>query len=184
MKDLNMRNKWLQIVIGILLVIAGIVVIVVQATGGNISKAVSIMVAILLFLIGALVLLFALLTVRSYFSPSYVYGALLIALGVVFLVSGSAIIEQGVPVFLGTLLIAVGVVGLVKGILLCVYKAPVLFIVLFFVFAAVAITFGILALVFRSEIVNIMYYCLGALIAVYGIVQIVYGAMAISKKKK
>lgn len=178
MKDLNLKNKWLQVIIGALLLAAGIVVIVINATNSSkITDAISWLVAIFLFLIGGLVLIFALLRTRIIFTPSFVYGSLLIALGVVFCVTGFEFIETGVPVFLGTLLISFGAVSLVKAILLINFKAKVGFIVLFFLLAATSIALGILCLIYKKDSLSIIYYSLGALLVAYGFAQLIYGAM-------
>lgn len=178
MKNLNMKNKWLQVIIGALLLAAGIIVIVINATDpGKITLAISWVVAVFLFLVGGLMLIVSLITTKAIFTPVYVYGSLLVALGVLFCVTGTSFIEKGVTVFLGTLLISFGAVSLVKAIMLTCFKAKVSFIVLFFIIAAVGITLGVLTLVYQSEAMQIIYYGLGALLVAYGIVQIVYGAI-------
>ncbi|MGM9873372.1 MAG: DUF308 domain-containing protein [Bacilli bacterium] len=178
MKNLNFKNRWLQLVIGILLAIVGITVIVINIVNpGVINEAISWLIAISLFSIGLLVIINTLITSRSMiFLPAYVYGSLLIALGVLFVTFGKDIIQNGIPVFIGTLVVSIGVVTLVKAILLTTYKAKVNIIVVMYIAAVLLITAGILVLIFTSQVSQFINYALGALVLVYGILQIVYAA--------
>lgn len=82
MKKFFSNNKWMQIVVGTLMIIVGIIVIVLAASNHNkLNAYLSILVAICLFIIGGLYICISLLLhPNELFSSSLVYASICIAL--------------------------------------------------------------------------------------------------------
>lgn len=174
MKDLFVRHKWIGVVLGALLVIAGVITIIFASIdSGTIDRVLSIVIAVTLFIVGLFYLIAGTLESLSHFySPSFVYGGLSIALGVILLVNTS-IVPQVLSYTLSVVMIAMGTVYLIRGILYIVHKMSKTLIIASLSIALVAITLGILSLVFQSAIIVLIYVISGILITAIGVIEII-----------
>ena len=181
MKNLITRYKWVGVLFGSLLIVAGVLIIIFSLVKiDDLNLALSIVVATLFFIIGAVYITAGLASPLSkYFDPSYVLGAIAIALGVVMLVERT-IVPKFIVYIISISLISFGVVYLIRGILLAINKMRVTDIVLTFIIAALSLTVGILCLCFQGQIVVAIYITGGAILVAAGIAAIIY---TVRKKK-
>lgn len=172
MKELFIRHKWIGVILGILLVIAGVATIVFAAIDSNtVDEALSIIIAVTLFIVGLFYLIAGTLESLSHFySSSFVYGGVYIALGVILLVN-TAIVPQVMAYTLSIVMIAIGTIYLIRGILCIVNKMDKLIIITSLSIAPIAITLGILSLIFQSVLVVVIYVVCGIIITTAGVVE-------------
>ena len=175
MKKLFSKYKWLGILLGVLLVVAGILIIVLSAVNvGSLNTIISITAAVILFLIGGSLLLSSLLTsIDSIFESSIFYGAVYITIGILLLVNLNLLPDMIISV-MGIALIAYGTALFIKSLALAIRKSKKKgLIALGIVVGLLAITGGILAIVYSSTVQMIIYIGLGAAILFAGILQII-----------
>ena len=177
MNNLFQRYKWAGILLGVLLLIAGIATIVLGIVSpGQINLILSIIVAVILFIIGALYIIAGcMLPLNNFFSTIFLYGALAIAIGVVLLIN-TGIVPSIMVYTLSIVLIALGAIYLCRAIIGIVHHAKVMWIVLCFILAVLGITAGVLSLVYNGQVLTIIYIAVGAVLAAAGIAQIIYSA--------
>ena len=175
MKNLIRRFKWIGILFGVLLMIAGVLVIVFTLVNiKDVNLALSIVVATLLFIIGAVYITAGVMQpLSNYFDPGYILGAVAIAIGVVCLIE-QQIVPRLLVYVIAITLIALGVVYLIRGILLAINKMRGTEIALAILIAVIALTAGILCLCFQNKILTVIYVIGGALLIAGGILMIVY----------
>ncbi|MBE6135860.1 MAG: hypothetical protein E7181_01145 [Erysipelotrichaceae bacterium] len=185
MKTLYARHKWMQIVFGGLFLAAGIAIIIISLNfPDNIAKALSVILAITLFLFGASCIFSGVFSLKSkYFDPAFIYGDLAIALGVLLCIHNT-MIQDLLVVFVGTLLTTIGVVFLGEAVAMIFFKRPKPSIVIFFLLGAAFLTFGVLSYVYQNEATQVIYIATGALMALVGFIQIIFGIVATIKAKK
>lgn len=185
MKTLYARHKWMQIVFGGLFLGAGIAIIIISLNfPDNIAKALSVILAITLFLFGASCIFSGVFSLKSkYFDPAFIYGDLAIALGVLLCIHNT-MIQDLLVVFVGTLLTTIGVVFLGEAVAMIFFKRPKPSIVIFFLLGAAFLTFGVLSYVYQNEATQVIYIATGALMALVGFIQIIFGIVATIKAKK
>lgn len=174
MKSIFKRFNWMQLLFGILLIAVGIATIVLAIVNkGAVSKALGIIVAIFFFIFGALAVIMSLVSDTKLFTTaSLIYGSILIAMGVVILLT-----PDFIPTVLVTLiavfLIAFGTVNLIKAIVSIVYKMKWYWIVALFLIAAIGITVGILAFCYPDVAFTGTFVATGAGIIAFGVLEIV-----------
>ena len=180
MKLLIDRFRWVGIVLGIMLILAGATVIAISiaiATGAmkgdSLTIVLSITAAVICFLLGAIYLGIGLSTPLSkFFDSSFVLAAVCIAAGAVLL-----IVRDQVPTLLTYLiavaLIAFGGIYLIRAILYCVYKGGLVKIIGGFVIATLTIAAGILALIFKDKLYIAINIVIGVIAMAVGIVVII-----------
>jgi len=185
MKTLYARHKWMQIVFGGLFLGAGIAIIIISLNfPDNIAKALSVILAITLFLFGVSCIFSGVFSLKSkYFDPAFIYGDLAIALGVLLCIHNT-MIQDLLVVFVGTLLTTIGVVFLGEAVAMIFFKRPKPSIVVFFLLGAAFLTFGVLSYVYQNEATQVIYIATGALMALVGFIQIIFGIVATIKAKK
>lgn len=185
MKTLYEKHKWMQIVFGALFLVAGILVIIFSLNWPeNIAKALSVILAISLFLFGASCIFSGVFALKNkYFDPAFIYGDLAIAIGVVLCVH-NLMIGDFIVLFAGTILVTIGVVFLGEAVAMIFFKRPKPSIVAFFLLGAIFLTLGILSYVYNGEAQTIIYIATGAIMALVGFVQIIFGIVATIKAKK
>ena len=187
MKSLFTKYKWMQLVYGTLMLIAGIMVIVFAIQDkNNITKWLSIVVSITLFAYAfALVItgIFTLQTRKRVFDPAFIFASIFIAVGVLLLIK-YPIIGEFITIFVATLLVSMGGVSLINGFLLVLYKKKIRWMVLFFSISAICITLGVLAFVFKEEATPIIYIGLGIAMAITGVIQIIIGTAILREENK
>ena len=184
MKKLFNKFKWLQLMLGILLLVAGVVTIIVAIINMSvINTTLSIILAVILFALGGFAILSNFIEYdKSFFSSTLIYGSIVIAIGIVLCISRNLVADI-IAYFVAVLAITLGVVGLVRGVLLIKYHArPILYILIIFL-GLLFITFGILALIYNSEMLKALYIGVGALICLAGIAETIYGIQLIKQNK-
>ena len=174
MLDLFRKYKWLGIVFGALLIVAGILIVVFSIVNkDSVTNILAIIVAVVCFLLGALYIVIGItISLNNFFDSSFVVGAFLVAVGVLLLIEKS-IVSEILVYTVSVALITFGTIYLIRAILYIVNKIKVSYIVVAFIIAALAITFGILALCFKGELLMVLYIIIGVLIAISGVLQIV-----------
>lgn len=187
MKTLFEKYKWLRIVLGATLLIAGVLTVIFQANGiGTIETIISIILAIICFLYGTLLIVTSLVrNTRTPFPLEIFIGGVFIGIGVTFLLPGVISSIALLIVYLVACgLIAVGALALVKAIIIICYKDPVQNWLFLLIAGAIALTGGILMLCYSDQVMKSVNYVIGVSIAVLGLFEIIYGVIVICKKKK
>lgn len=166
----NSKNKIVPIIYGIALLMAGLLILIFALVNpGIINDVISYSVAIALFGIGLAHVLSSLITkTKAFFDLGLILGAILIAIGVVFIID-RGLITSFLVYFVGALLIAVGAISLSKGIICAIYKLRKSWVFFYITLGIITIALGILAFVFRGQSAQILYACIGAIILITGV---------------
>lgn len=183
MSELFKKFKWMLVLVGSLLLAGGILVFVIALVQPSIiSLVLSIVVAICLFIAGAMAMFSSFLTERKLFSNTLAYASLVISLGVVLCIS-SDLLPYFVILFGGVALIVIGSVALIRAIFALVWKDKTNWAVGLFLAAAIAITLGVLVLVFQGEqiMLTIVYIGLAVALITVGAFQLVAGIKLLNK---
>ena len=177
MKTLFAKHKWMQLIYGALLLVAGILVIVFAINDKeNISKWLSIVVAITLFIYSAALMFSGVFSLKkSYFDVAFIYTVVFISIGVV-LLCNTDMIGKFITVFVATMLTALGVVEIGEATSMIFFKRPVFFIVLFYLLGAAFITLGVLAFCFQENVEQIVYVIIGILLCLTAVLELILGA--------
>ena len=183
----SLFNKyiWLRLIFGILLAIAGIIIIVLAIVNKDgISTALNITMAILLFLLGGTIAILSILSdTRVLMTGSLLFGAFLIALGVTILVVQN-FVSTLLVILLAVFLITFGALCIVKCITFIIYHAKWLWYVALFLLGAVGITFGILALCYKDISFIATFIVVGVSLLAAGIVLIVLSIIKMRQRKR
>ena len=179
------KNKWMIIVYGILLLVGGILTMVFAITNvGVINKVLSITLAIALFVVGLLNIVTALISKTSeFFTPSLLLGSMAIAMGIVFLIN-QYLLGVFILYFIGALALAMAAVAIVKFILFIKFKQKGSWIAFYAVLAILAITLGVLIFVYQHRAEQVLYCVVGAVLLLTGIAEVVYGLKVMNKDSK
>ena len=179
------KNKWMIVVYGILLLVGGVLTMVFAITNvGVINRVLSISLAIALFIVGLLNILTALVHKTSeFFTPSLLLGSMAIAMGVVFLIN-QYLLGFFILYFIAALALAMGAVSIVKFILFAKFKQKGSWIAFYVVLAAVCITLGILIFIYQHRAEQVLYCVVGAVLLLTGVVEVIYGIKAMNKEAK
>jgi len=185
MKNIFKRYAWLKLVEGILLALVGILIAI---FGGidpiSFGRAVSIVVAVFLFVDGTLFFGAAIADGKSKFSVNIITGAILIAIGVV-LCLNQININDFLPYFVASVLLAIGGGELIKGIVQIIHRERARWFLLNFLIAAASIALGALCIIFINEAVrNIIYIIIGISIVVVASAEIVLAILAIKENRR
>ena len=152
MKNIVFKNRWVQIVFGSLLLVAGVLTLVFAIVNNqNLTSAISIIVAVCSFILGIIYIVSSFVSeTTALFPGSLFFGSLFIALGILLCVD-TAILGTAICYLAGALLLTYGVVNLVKAIIYTIMRkqkkepeVKIRYIVLFYSIAAVLIVLGIL----------------------------------------
>ena len=175
MSNLFRKYKWLGIVFGVLLVIAGVLIIIFSITNKDkVSDILAIIVAVVCFVLGAIyIAIGVMISLNNFFDSSFIYGAFLIAIGVLLLIERS-IVSEILVYTTSVALITFGAIYLIRAILYIANKMKILYIIIALLIAALAITFGILALCYKGQLLIVLYIVMGAIISVAGVIEIIY----------
>ena len=184
MKTLFAKHKWMQIVYGALLAGAGIAVIAIALNNPeNITKWLSIIVAICLFLYSAALMFSAVFSLKKkIFDIAFLYVVAFIAIGVV-LLTNPEMIGSFITIFVATMLCAAGVIEIGEATAMIFFKRPKFFIVLFYVLGAAFITLGVLSFSFQVEVQQVIYVASGGLFVIAGVIELFLGFVSILRKK-
>ena len=163
------RYHWLGIIIGVLLIIAGGLIITFSIINiENVNLALSIVVASVSFIIGAIYITAGILSpLTKMFDVTFLVGAFAIAIGVILLMNVD-IVPTIITYTIAVSLIALGAIYLIRGIISIVNKCKVPTIVVCFVVAVIALTLGILAIVFNTKLLIAIYIAAGVILVGVG----------------
>ena len=191
MKTLFSKHKWMQLIYGLLLAVAGVLIIVAAVNDKEqVSKWLSIIVAISLFIYAAALLFTGVFSLKKkYFDITFVYAVLFVSIGVC-LLCNQEMIGSFITIFVATLLTAIGVVEIGEATSMIFFKRPVFFVVLFYLLGAAFITLGVLAYCFQEEVQQIVYVGIGILMCLTAVLELALGvhglflALKMSKQEK
>ena len=190
MNALFLKHKWLQIIYGTLLLVAGILIIVMSINQPeSITIWISVIFAIGLFIFGACSIMAGVFTLeKKFFNSLFIVGSLSIAFGVVLctLAAGKDTDLMGnlIKVFFSVMLLAMGAVECGEAAAMIYFKRSKFAIAIFFVLGAIFITAGVLTLIFWDNIIKVVYAILGGLIALLGLFEMVVGVISFIGAKK
>ncbi|MCR4880277.1 MAG: DUF308 domain-containing protein [Bacilli bacterium] len=176
MKTLFAKHKWMQLIYGALLLAAGILVIVFAINDkDNISKWLSIITSISLFIYAAALLFTGVFSLKEkLFDLAFIYSVVFIAVGVV-LLCNQEMIGKFITIFVATLITAMGVVEIGEATSMVFFKRPVFFIVLFYILGAAFIALGVLAFCFQEQVEQIVYVGIGILLCLTAVLELILG---------
>ena len=178
MGKLFKKYKWMQIFLGSLLLVAGVVTIIIDFINvSTLTTVLSIIIAVVLFTFGIFAFLVCLMEDSpQYFTLTLGYAALMIALGVVLCIQHQ-FIGNIILYFVAVSALAFGIGELIKSIVLIKMHGRTSYIALGFVLAAIGITLGIVCLCLQSKnvILQIVYLIVGCIFIATGTMQVVYG---------
>lgn len=182
MNNLFQRYKWMGILLGVLLILAGTGIILLNIfVPGKVNMILSITVAVICFIIGLIYIIAGvLLPLSEFYSSLYLYGAFAISVGIILLIHmdlASEVLIYTIAVILLTL----AVVYIVRGILYVTHKMKALQFVLCFIIGGVCLVLGILALIFKGQMLQFIYILAGVFFLLTGVIQLI---SATSKGKK
>lgn len=178
------QKKWMLIVYGILLIAVGAVTIVLSLTNvGVVDTALSIALAVGLFIIGLLNIITSFITeTEKLFTAPLLIGSIAISFGIVLCID-RGILGSFIVYLLGVLLLSLALISILKAVIFIIYKYKVTWIVLLFTFAAIAIAGGIVVLIFREESKVVLYTIIGSFIALLGLFEAFFAIRSIIKKE-
>ena len=180
MRLLITRFKWIGVVLGVLLIIAGGIIVgmsIAKAAGAIkednvIPLMLSVVAAILCFIVGAIYITVGLTTpLTTFFDPSFVLGSIAIAAGVVLLIE-RAVIADIIIYLISIVLIVIGGIYLVRGIFYIVNKIQVKLVVFAFIIATLAIAAGIISITLKDKLFIGINIIIGVVVIIAGILQI------------
>lgn len=187
-----LQGTWLNIVLGALIIIAGIVVIAVALSKPDvIANLIAIIMAVALFLMGALALTTSLVIYHGIrIHSSIIYGSAMIGAGVVLVIMKDTIVVNIIR-FLAVFLISFGAAELINAIIMTAQKKlneiKTVWIVLFYALAAATVALGTVVLVFNEknslDFQKIIYVIVGICIIASGILEIVAEILKVRSKR-
>ena len=192
MKNIVFKNRWVQIVFGSLLLVAGVLTLTFAIVNNqNLTSAISIIVAVCSFILGIIYIVSSFVSeTTALFPGSLFFGSICIAIGVLLCVN-TQVLGQIIVYLVGALMLAYGLVSAIKSTIYVIMrkkgdegKVKIFYIVLFYVLAAALITLGILTYVYNNNASIVIYACVGVAIAIYGIYHIIDGAKVMHKNEK
>ena len=179
------QSKWFSVLYGGLLLVVGALTLVFAILDpSKVDTAISIALAVSLFIIGIVHIATALIAhTNEFFQMSLLSGSIAIAFGVVFCID-RGLIGQFITYLLGVFFLSLGLIAIIKFILFIVYKQNLAWIIMYGVMALVAVAAGILVLCFRDESKQVLYGIIGSTIILSGLLEIVLAVKAMSDAKK
>ena len=185
MGKLFKKYKWMQIFLGCLLLVAGIVTIIIDFINvGTLTTVLSIIIAVVLFTFGIFAFLVCLMEDSpQYFTATMGYASLMIALGVVLCIQHQ-FIGSVILYFVAVSALAFGIAELIKSVVLIKMHGRTSYIALGFVLAALGITLGIVCLCLQKQsvILQIVYLFVGCIFIAAGTMEVVYGVKLLRNK--
>ena len=187
MKTLK-EQKWMIIVYGVVLFAVGLIELIISIVDlASAIKVVSYTIAIGLFIIGVLHIITNLVQdTKSFFRGALFMGCVCIAVGVVFIVVPE-VLGTFLIYFVASLVIALSAVFIAKAIIGIKFRYKVGWIIFYFAVATIGIVLSILGFVYiekSSAVAQVIYCVMGAVIAVIGILVLIFGIKALTKKKE
>ena len=176
MKTLFAKYKWMQLIYGLLLLVAGVLIIVAAIKDKTqVSEWLSVIVAVGLFIYSAALLFTGVFSLKKkYFDITFIYAVLFVSVGVCLLCNRD-LIDSFITIFVATLITAMGVVEIGEATSMIFFKRPVFFVVLFYILGAALITLGVLAFCFKDNVSQIIYVGVGVIMCLTALLQIGLG---------
>ena len=174
MNSLFSKHRWMQVMWGILLFVAGAITIIFAATskGEDVALALGIAIAVVLFAYGLTIIFSSFLELKDgFFKYEIIIGAFVVAVGVVFCINHSLVADIIVSIIYVSL-ITFGLIFGIRATLAIVSKQKVWWMPLCIVLAVLFIAAGILCLIFRRDVLNVCYIVLGAILIIVGIIEV------------
>ena len=182
MNNLFQRYKWMGILLGVLLILAGVGVILLSIFAKDkVDMILSITVAVICFIIGLIYIIAGvMLPLSEFYSSLYLYGAFAISVGIILLIHMSLASEILIYT-IAVILLTLAVVYIVRGVLYVSHKMKTIQFVLCFIIGGVCLVLGILTLIFKNQMMQVVYILAGVFFLLTGILQLI---SATSKGKK
>ena len=173
MNSLFQKHRWMQVMWGILLFVAGAITIIytfanMDQEETNVSLVLSIALAIVLFAYGFTIIFSSFLELKDkFFKYEILIGAFIIAVGIVFVIK-IKLLEEIIVSLIAASLLTFGTVFAVRTIVAFVRKLKVWWIGLCIALAVLFIAGGVLCLIFRNDVVEVSYVVLGGVLIIVG----------------
>ena len=173
MNSLFQKHRWMQVMWGILLFVAGAITIIytfanMDQEDTNVSLVLSIALAIVLFAYGFTIIFSSFLELKDkFFKYEILIGAFIIAVGIVFVIK-IKLLEEIIVSLIAASLLTFGTVFAVRTIVAFVRKLKVWWIGLCIALAVLFIAGGVLCLIFRNDVVEVSYVVLGGVLIIVG----------------
>ena len=174
MNSLFTKHRWMQVVWGILLFVAGAITIIFAVNDENtdVSLVLSIAVAIVLFAYGLVILFSSFLELKDgFFKYELIIGGFIIAVGIVFCLN-TDVLKNIIVNTVAVSLLVFGVIFGIRAAMTIIKKKRVWWLWLAIVLATLFIASGVLCLIFADKVVNICYFALGGILIIVGIVEL------------
>ena len=188
MNSLFSRHRWMQVMWGILLFVAGTITIVFTATSEEgadaVGLALSISLAVVLFAYGLTILFTTFLEMKNkMFKVELIFGAIIVAVAMVFVLKFD-IVKNLIVLFAAINLLSFGIVFVVRAILCFTQKIRPVWRIFCIIFGVAFIACGVLAIIFEDKCLEICYFVIGALLIIAAIGQIVLAIKESMNKAK
>ena len=183
MRKIIEKFKWLQLILGLVLVALGVLTIVVTANvDGDYEKTIFIVWASVLFFIAFVIILFDLISFNN--KPEFsglILAGMCIGVGV-FVLINKEFISQVITTLLPYILISIGGVLLLKTIVLAVRRVAFQSWLLPFILSVVFLTAGIVFICVK-DLKQVIYYVVGTLFIVLGAIEIIGYITVLANRK-
>lgn len=174
MNSLFNKHRWMQVMWGILLLVAGAITIIYTFAneGANVSLVLSVSIAIVLFAYGFTIVFSSFLELKDgFFKYEIIIGAFIIAVGIVFVMNIDLLTGVIVNLIAASLL-TFGAAFAARSIIAFVKKLKVWWLGLCIAFAVLFVAAGVLCLIFSDKVVNACYLVLGGILVIVGCIEI------------
>lgn len=174
MNSLFTKHRWMQVVWGILLFVAGAITIIFAVNDENtdVSLVLSIAVAIILFAYGMVIIFSSFLELKDgFFKYELIIGGFIIAIGIVFCMN-TEVLKNIIVNTVAISLLVFGAIFGARAAVVLIGKKKVWWIWLAVTLAVLFIAGGILCLIFSEKVVNVCYFALGGILIVVGIIEL------------
>ncbi len=170
MNSLFQKHRWMQVMWGILLFVAGAITIIYTFANedGDVSLVLSVALAIVLFAYGFTIVFSSFLELKDkFFKYEILIGAFIVAVGVVF-VMNIDLLKDIIVSLIAASLLTFGAAFTARTIMAFVKKLKVWWIGMCIALAVLFIAAGVLCLIFRDKVVDICYLVLGGVLILVG----------------
>ena len=178
MNSLFNKHRWMQVMWGILLFVAGAITIIYTfANKGsdeetNVSLVLSISLAIVLFAYGFTIVFSSFLELKDkFYKYEIIIGAFIVAVGIVFVMNIDLLKDIIVSLIAASMLVF-GATFIARTILAFAKKMKVWWMGLCIAFAVLFVAAGVLCLIFKDDVTEICYLVLGGVLVVVGAIEI------------
>ena len=179
------KHKWLNIVYGVLLIVIGALTLTFAIVNVDVvNQVISISLAVSLFIAGILNIASSIIAHTEKLFTSTLLVGSFAIAFGIVLLVNRTLIGSFIALLLGTFLLALGTVYLVKAIIFIILKQKVPAIILMFVIAAIAIGLGVTVVCFQQESQMVLYAFIGVSFAVMGVIELILVVRDLLEEKK